>query len=176
VSRSTKEKKIIGWREWVTLPDLGVKKIKAKIDSGARTSSLHAFDLEFFSKKGKDFVRFEIHPLQKNDRRAVKTQAEVVEYRNIRSSNGQVSRRPVIITNIEMLGESWPIEITLSNRDEMSFRMLLGRESFRKKFLLDAGNSYFGEKKAKKLKAKAEGETLKPLKKKTKKKITKKSV
>lgn len=168
MSRKAKEKKIIGWREWVSLPDLGVKKIKAKIDSGARTSSLHAFDLEFFSKKGKDYVRFEVHPLQSNDRKSVKTQAEVIEYRNVKSSNGQVSRRPVIITDIDLLGELWPIEMTLSNRDEMSFRMLLGRESFRGRFLLDAGNSFLGEKKEKKTEAKVK------LKKKIKKKLKKK--
>jgi len=174
MSRPSKNKKVIGWREWVSLPDLGVKKIKAKIDSGARTSSLHAFDLEFFSKKGKEYVRFEVHPFQKNDKKSVKAQAEIVEYRNIKSSNGQVARRPVIITMIELLDESWPIEITLSNRDEMSFRMLLGRESFRKKFLLDAGSSYFGEKNAKKAIAKRGLKTNKNTNKKIKKKVKKK--
>jgi len=148
MGREAAEKKVIGWREWVSLPRFGVKRIKAKIDSGARSSSLHAFNLDFFKKKGRDFVRFEVHPLQKNDRKSIKVEAEVVEYRNVKSSNGQVSRRPVVLTEIELLGERWLIELTLSNRDEMSFRMLLGRESFRKRFLLDAGNSYFGDKKS----------------------------
>ena len=142
----SKEKLIIGWREWVSLPDLGIKKIKAKIDTGARSSSLHATDLKFYTRNGRDFVKFNIYPEQRNSKKMVSTHSRVLEFRNVKSSNGQTERRPVILTDMELMGERWPIELTLTNRDEMGFRMLMGRESFRKTMLVDAGNSYFGMK------------------------------
>ena len=138
------QSRIIGWREWVSLPELGIDHIKVKVDTGARSSSLHAFDVEYYKSAGKEFVKFKVHPEQRNTRKTSLCRAKILEFRNIKSSNGQVQRRPVILTKIEMLGEKWPIEITLTNRDEMGFRMLLGRESFRKKFLVDAGKSYYG--------------------------------
>lgn len=142
--------KIIGWREWVSLPELGIKNIKAKVDTGARSSSLHAYDVEIFKKGSKDYVRFKVHPEQRLTKKTVKCEHQVLEFRGIRSSNGHVEMRPVIVTNVRLLGEDWPIEVTLTNRDEMGFRMLLGRQSFREKFLVDAGQSYYGEKAEKK--------------------------
>jgi len=136
----------IGWREWVGLPDLGIKSIKAKVDTGARSSSLHAFDLEQFVKDGEEWVRFKVHPKQRNARKTVETEAKILEMRSVRSSSGKASTRPVVLTTIKLLGEEWEVELTLANRDEMGFRMLLGREAFRKKFLVDAGNSYYGGK------------------------------
>jgi len=146
---------LIGWREWVALPDLGIKSIKAKVDTGARSSSLHAFDLDEFRRNDATWVRFNIHPVQRRNEKIVEAEARVLEYRSVRSSSGKASMRPVILTNIELLGLTWPVELTLANRDEMGFRMLLGREAFRRRFVVDAGNSYYGGKpKKRKLKRK----------------------
>ena len=132
----------IGWREWVALPDLGVTRIKAKIDTGARSSALHAFDLEHFRRRGHDMVRFAIHTLQRSSKRVIVAEAEMLDNRIVRSSNGVNALRPVILTRVELLGESWPIELTLASRDEMGFRMLLGRQAVRGRFLIDPGRSY----------------------------------
>lgn len=136
----------IGWREWVGLPDLGMPSIKAKVDTGARSSSLHAIDVEDFHKEGVDWVRFSVYPVQRKTRRVVRVEAQVLEYRSVRSSSGVAAMRPVIVTNVDLLGVIWPVELTLAARDEMSFRMLLGREAFRRRFLVDAGLSYLGGK------------------------------
>ncbi|PQO42099.1 ATP-dependent zinc protease [Blastopirellula marina] len=133
---------IIGWREWVQLPDLGIAKIKAKIDTGARSSSLHAYDLKYEDRDGQQWVRFKVHPRQRSSSGPIATQAPVLEFRKVRSSNGHVTKRPVILTVVEVLGESWEIEITLANRDAMGFRMLLGREAVRGRLLVDSGASY----------------------------------
>lgn len=137
---------VIGWREWVGLPELGIKTIKAKVDTGARSSSLHAFDLEEFDRDGDKWVRFKIHPVQRKNETVVEAEAKVLEYRSVRSSSGKAARRPVVVTNVELLGIAWPVELTLANRDDMGFRMLLGREAFRRRFLVDAGKSYYGGK------------------------------
>lgn len=137
---------VIGWREWVGLPDFGIKSIKVKVDTGARSSSLHVFDLHRFERAEKTWVSFKIHPTQRKSDRTVEAEAEVLEFRNVRSSNGKSASRPVIITQVELLGKSCPVELTLASRDNMGFRMLLGREAFRGRFLVDAGNSYYGGK------------------------------
>ena len=134
---------VIGWREWVRLPDLGIKKIKAKVDTGARSSSLHAFDLQQFDRNGVTWVKFKVHPEQRRSDTVVKTEARVIYFRSVRSSSGKAAIRPVILTQIELLGAIYAIEVTLANRDEMGFRMLLGREAFRKRFLVDAGGSFY---------------------------------
>jgi len=138
----------IGWREWVALPDLGVPHIKAKIDTGARTSALHAFDITIVLRGRRRVVRFTVHPFQRDSRTTVHAEAELVDEREIRSSTGTVTRRPVIETELEILGERHPIELTLVGRDEMGFRMLLGREAMRRRFLVDPGRSYVGGKPA----------------------------
>ena len=137
---------VIGWREWVGLPDLGIDSIKAKVDTGARSSSLHAFDVEVFHKQDEEWVRFKVHPVQRKERKVVELEAKVFDSRSVRSSSGKAEVRPVIVTNVELLGRTWPVELTLANRDQMGFRMLLGREAFRRRFLVDAGKSYFGGK------------------------------
>ena len=144
---------VIGWREWVALPELGVRWIKAKVDSGARSSSLHAVDLCEFERQGEKWVRFCIHPVQRKSDRLVEAEARVLEFRSIRSSSGKATIRPVIVTNVKMLGVVFPVELTLANRDEMSFRMLLGREAFRRRFVVDAGGSYYGGKPKRKKKS-----------------------
>ncbi|BCS96665.1 hypothetical protein DSLASN_22970 [Desulfoluna limicola] len=137
---------VIGWREWIELPDLGVKSIKAKIDTGARSSSLHAFDIKIYRQGEDQWARFQINPVQHKTGHPVTVDARILEFRSIRSSNGVSMMRPVIVTNIAFLGATWPIELTLSNRDEMGFRMLLGREAVRGRFLVDAGSSFLGGK------------------------------
>ncbi len=141
-----KELKTIGWREWVSLPDLGVDMIKAKVDSGARTSSLHAFNIEIYKRGENKFVKFTIHPEQRSDNREKVCRSKILEFRKVKSSNGQSELRPVILTKVKLLNETWEVEMTLTNRDEMGFRMLLGRESIRKRFLIDTGRSFYGTK------------------------------
>jgi hypothetical protein len=141
-----KPKPVIGWREWVALPDLGVEKIKVKVDTGARTSALHAIDLHHFEEEGRKMVRFKVHPYQRDFHRTVESVAEVVDMRNVRNSGGQAEWRPVIHTHIELMGQNWPIEITLTNRDVMGFRMLLGRQAVRRHFLIDPGRSSLSSK------------------------------
>lgn len=145
----------IGWREYVSLPDLKIPAIKVKVDTGARSSSLHAFEMELFSHKGLEYVRFKIHPRQRNDTRVVEVETPVFDMRRVKSSSGESSVRPVIVTRVELMGVAWPIELTLANRDQMGFRMLLGREAIRGRMLVDPGRSYFGGKpKRKKVKRK----------------------
>jgi hypothetical protein len=133
---------IIGWREHLALPDLGIQVIKAKIDTGARSSALHAFDVETFEDQGKQMVSFKVHPYQRDTSQTVTTVAELLERRLVRNSGGQATIRPVILTNVELNGDRWLIELTLTNRDVMGFRMLLGRQAVRQRFLVDAGKSY----------------------------------
>jgi hypothetical protein len=133
---------IIGWREYLSLPKLGISNIKAKIDTGARSSALHAFEIEHFEEGETSKVRFKVHPQQRNSHLTVVAEAELLEQREVRNSGGQAQLRPVIRTIVELGGQQWPIELTLTNRDVMGFRMLLGREAVRRRFLVDAGHSY----------------------------------
>ncbi len=158
------EKKLLGWREWVSLPDLGIAGIKAKVDTGARTSSLHAFDVEPFRRGKKDMVRFKVHPEQRNSKITIETEAPICDWRNVKSSSGQSERRPVILTSLHIHGETWEAELTLTRRDEMGFRMLLGRQATRKRFVIDPGASYLNGARKKKKKTKR----TKPKTKKTK--------
>ena len=134
----------IGWREWVSLPEWGVEHVKAKIDTGARTSTLHAFDLEWFDRDGREWVRFEVHPWQRTTREPVVAEAAVLERRDVKSSSGRVDHRPIVETVIRIAGVDVPSEITLTRRDEMGFRMLIGRQALRRRFVVDAGRSYLG--------------------------------
>lgn len=140
---------VIGWREWVSLPDLGIDNIKAKVDTGARSSALHAYDVEKFENNGEEWVRFKVLPVQRSDGTVVQLESKVVDTRFVRSSSGKTTMRPVIETNVQLLGVSWTVELTLANRDEMGFRMLLGRQAFRRRFVVDAGRSYRNGKPAK---------------------------
>ena len=137
---------VIGWREWVGLPDFGIKHIKVKVDTGARSSSLHAFDLREFERDGEEWVRFQVHPVQRKKMRTVEVEAQVLEHRSVRSSSGKASMRPVIVTNVRLLGITWPVELTLASRDEMGFRMLVGREALAQGFMVDPAASYLGGK------------------------------
>lgn len=145
-SRNVSKLEVIGWREWVSLPALGIEFIKAKVDTGARSSSLHAFEIKKFKRDGESWVRFRIHPVQRNTDYEIEVEAKLLEYRTVRSSSGNAESRPVILTEVEMLGTSRVIELTLANRDQMGFRMLLGREAIRTKYAVDAGQSFYGGK------------------------------
>ncbi len=147
----------VGWREWVSLPALGVRRIKAKIDTGARSSALHAFDIEVVRRGGGAYVRFVLHPLQRSLKRSVAAEVPLLGERQVKSSNGLVSRRPVIRTVIELLGERREVELTLVARDEMGFRLLLGREAIRNGFLVDPGRSYLGGRPKRKRKGPGKG-------------------
>ncbi|MFW6599970.1 ATP-dependent zinc protease [Propionibacteriaceae bacterium Y2011] len=133
-----------GWREWVALPGLGVPWVKAKLDTGARSSSIHAFDLEEFERDGGDWVRFAIHPWQRSAEDTTVVELPVHDRRLVRSSSGHSDRRVVVRTEIELLGTSVQAELTLTRRDQMGFRMLIGREALRGRFLVDPGRSYLG--------------------------------
>ncbi len=146
IIRNIKDLPVIGWREWVKLPNLEVSRIKVKVDTGARTSSLHAFDVHEFTRDGQTWVSFKIHPLQRNSKKTISAEVPILEYRSVRSSSGKATRRPVIITDVLLLGISWPVELTLANRDEMGFRMLFGREAMRGRFIVDPGGSFYGGK------------------------------
>ncbi|NJK41945.1 MAG: ATP-dependent zinc protease [Acaryochloridaceae cyanobacterium SU_2_1] len=135
---------IIGWREWISLPELGIVDIKAKIDTGARSSALHAFDLERFQAQGTTMLRFKVHPIQRDSVTTIEAEAELIEERQIRNSGGHIQLRPVIqtVVSFPQLEGYWPIELTLTNRSLMGFRMLLGRQAIRHRFVIDPGRSY----------------------------------
>jgi len=137
-----REKLIVGWREWAALPQLKIKRIKLKVDTGARTSALHAFNVRPLRKGGKDFVRFEVHPLQRNEEFLQKCVCPIRDYRWVTDSGGKREKRFVIETPIRLGSEEWPIEITLTGRDQMRFRMLLGRNAVKHRFLVDPAGSY----------------------------------
>jgi hypothetical protein len=133
---------LIGWKEWLTLPDLGIPAIKAKIDTGARTSALHTFSLETFTAEGQLMVRFGIHPLQKRRNVEVFCEAPVIDCRLVKDSGGHVEKRYVIRTSAVLGDVQWAIQATLTNRDGMRFRMLLGRKALEARFIIDPGRSY----------------------------------
>lgn len=143
-SATCSEPVTLGWREWIALPGWNVDYLKAKIDTGARTSSLHAFGLEWFDLAGSPWVRFEIHPWQRSTDDSVIAEAAVIATRDVRSSSGDVDHRPVVHASIVLAGLPLTAEVTLTRRDEMGFRMLIGREALRGRFVVDPGVSYLG--------------------------------
>ncbi|EKD76923.1 MAG: Ribosomal protein S6 modification protein (RimK) [uncultured bacterium] len=128
---------LLGRHEWCSLPDLHIPAIKAKIDTGAKTSALHAFHIRVVKKNQKRFVRFDIHPLQNDEKILVSCIAPLIDERHITSSSGHIECRYVIMTTLVMGDQEWGVEVTLSNRDPMRYRMLLGREALSSRVLID---------------------------------------
>ena len=132
----------LGWREWVALPQLGIPRIKAKVDTGARTSCLHAFRTEPYTEKGERRVRFWVHPIQNNLQEVIESDALVLDERNVSDSGGHREQRLVIGTELVLGDQRWPIEMTLTNRDSMRFRMLLGRTAMAGRTIIYPEASY----------------------------------
>jgi hypothetical protein len=133
---------IIGWREWLSLPELGIPGIKAKVDTGARSSALHTHDYEMFERDGAPWVKFHLHPLTKSSRIEFTCEAPVTDMRNVKDSGGHVENRPFIQTTAKVGTFLWKINLCLTNRENMKFRMLLGREAVAGDFLVDPAKSY----------------------------------
>ena len=150
MNSSLKDLSVVGWREWLSLPGLGIEHIKAKIDTGARTSALHAFFVEAFERNGDKWVRFRIHPLQRNSRYIVECEAPVKDRRVVSDSGGHREYRYVIETTFSLGTRKWTAELTLTDRDSMKFRMLVGRTALDGNFLVDPAASFaIGAKPAK---------------------------
>lgn len=142
---------VAGWREWVGLPELGVDWIKAKVDTGARSSALHAHDVVVVERDGASWASFEVHPWQRSAIDARRVELPIVDHRIVRSSTGHEEQRWVVRTPIRIVGLELDAELTLTNRDEMGFRMLVGRAAIRGHVLVDPGRSYLGGKPARSL-------------------------
>ena len=132
---------VLGWREWVGLPDLGISHLKAKVDTGARSSSLHAFDIQTFDRDGKPWVKFKVHPQQHDDTETVCCEAEIKDYRQVTDSGGHRSMRYVIETTLALGDQQLSIEMPLADRSDMLFRMLIGRTAM-KNYIVDPSRSY----------------------------------
>jgi hypothetical protein len=136
------DKILVGWREWIALPALGIPAVKTKVDTGARTCALHAFFTERFRSGGKSRVRFGMHPLQRRRDLAITCTCELLDQREVTDSGGHRQSRWVIETPLRLGDAEWPVEITLTDRDSMIFRMLLGRTAIANQVLVDPGASY----------------------------------
>ncbi len=137
-----KDKTRIGWREWVGFPELGVDRIKAKIDTGARTSVVHAFRVRKLDDADEPRVEFFLHPVQRKRNPEIRCVASISDERTVRSSNGERETRYVIVTPMRLGEEIRPIELTLSDREQMGFRLLIGRAAIRGCCIVDPGSSF----------------------------------
>ena len=144
--RTTSDSPLIlaGWREWVSLPGVDVPWVKAKLDTGARSSAIHAFDLEDGLREGERWVRFQVHPWQATDEDAALVECPVLDTREVRSSSGHAEQRFAVAMDLTLMGRTVTAEMTLARRDEMGFRCLVGREALRQGFAVDPGSSYLG--------------------------------
>jgi hypothetical protein len=132
----------IGWREWVALPEFGVGRIKAKIDTGAKTSAIHAYRIQELEQDGASYAEFYLHPMQNRNKPEIFCIAPIVDKRLIKSSNGVAQERLIVRTTLEMGERSWEIDLSLTNRDDMGFRLLIGRDALRKNIVIRPGRSF----------------------------------
>lgn len=136
-------KQIIGWREWVSFPELGVDSVKGKIDTGAQSCALHAYDIECYkTRTGRKKVKFYVHPIQRNNKLVTLCHADLSDQRWVKSSSGQKELRTTILTLIQMGSTEWPTYVTLTNRDSMGFRLLVGRATLQGRFIIDPQKSF----------------------------------
>jgi hypothetical protein len=150
----------LGWREWCALPELGIPAIKAKIDTGAKTSALHTFRIIPFSEHGIRYVRFFVHPLQKNEKVVRECVAQVKDEREVTDSGGHKEVRFIIETTVAIGNKTFPVEMSLTNRDTMRFRMLLGRRAMTEDTIVEPAKSYLnGRMKARSMYARQKGKT-----------------
>lgn len=133
---------IVGWREWVSLPDLGIKSIKSKMDTGARTSTLHTYFIEQIEASEKPMVRFGVHPMQKSDKNGIICTADIIDQRRIVDSGGHSELRYIIRTSILIGDQKWPIDLSLTNREQMRFRLLIGRTALSDRLIIDPQVSF----------------------------------
>lgn len=141
---STHSSTFTGWREWVHMPEIGVPWIKAKIDTGALSSAVHAYDITEFQRDNVEWVRFSVHPWQHSNADPHVVELPVFDRRVVRSSSGHTEERILVLINLELVGREITAEVTLTNRDVMGFRMLIGREALRKGYVVDPQASYLG--------------------------------
>ncbi len=141
-AKTIHNKLVLGRSEWCELHDLKIPAIRAKIDTGAKTSAIHAENIKPLKRNGQEYVAFDVYPLQANDKIVISCCKPIIDERYIMSSNGHKERRWVIETRLSLGGEQWPIELTLSNRDPLKFRLLLGREALSQRALVDPGIAY----------------------------------
>ena len=136
---------VVGWCEWGSFPEIGNERVKIKVDTGAKTSCLHAFKIKPFQKDSQKWVRVWLHPDQGSDREVI-CEFEVFDRRDVSDSGGHVTKRYVIKTPIQIGNELFDIELTLTNRDHMKFRMLLGRRALAGRFLVNSAESFLAGK------------------------------
>lgn len=138
----TDQRHVLGWREWVSLPELGISWLKAKVDTGARTSALHAFETERFERDGEAWVRFSVHPRQNDNDTVCYCEAPIIDERVVTDSGGHKETRPVIRTKLLLADQVRDVELTLTDRDSMLFRMLVGRTAIKGSFMVSPGQSF----------------------------------
>jgi ribosomal protein S6--L-glutamate ligase len=139
---SNKKKVIVGWQEVISLPSIGLPAIKVKVDTGAKTSSLHAENIKYFTKNGKKYITFDVHPVQKHKDVSIRCQAELKEKRNVKSSSGCQENRPMITVDMKIGDHIFKIDLNLTKRDYMKSRMLLGRDAMKGNITVDPGNKF----------------------------------
>ncbi|MGX5682367.1 ATP-dependent zinc protease family protein [Schumannella luteola] len=157
MSRTPHSNTLAGWREWVQLPDVGIPWIKAKLDTGARTSSLHAYKIKQFDRDGEDWVRFRVRPWQESYEDEVVVELPIHDRRRVRSSSGHVQERIVVLMRVVLVERELTAEVTLTNRDAMGFRMLIGREALRHGFVVASGRSFLGGRAPKEMRRRNRG-------------------
>jgi hypothetical protein len=144
--RTKKQLALLGWREWISLPDLGIDKISAKIDTGAHTSSLYATHIKVFERDEEEFATFRVTYGKPGKRKFSTAEAPLVGFRKVKSSSGETEERPVILTSLCIMGQCWKSEVTLTSRQSMQFPMLLGRACLKKRFIVDPSRANLSAK------------------------------